>query len=334
MSKILIVTVNWFGDAVLTTPVFTALKQKFPGVYLAVMGVERVKEVFNDNPDIDEVIIFDERSKQRSLGEKLKFICSLKAKQFDTVFFIQRSLTRALICYLAGIKNRVGFRRSKTAFILTRRISPPAGLIHRQDYYLALFEASGIEVTDRRPCFFIPDKARQWTVESLKGAAVDIPLVGINVAANWELKRWPLSKFAALGDRLIKELYCRVIFVGAAKEQPLVRRVIENMQYPAEDFSGRTNLKELAALMEKMSLFISNDSGPAHLAAALGINTLVLFGPTLESVTAPRAETVSTVRKDTGCRLPCYKLDCRDNICMKLIGVEEVYSRAKAMLGK
>jgi len=335
MDRILVVTVNWLGDAVLTIPVFKAIKQKFPDCYLGVMAVGRVAEVFIGNPDIDEVIVFDEKSRQRSIWAKIKFIKYLKANRFDTVFFIQRSLTRVLVCYLAGIKSRIGFRRLKTAFILTQHVIPPLGLIHRQDYYFSLFEAADIKVSDSQFRFFIPEEAQRWVDEMINSVFVgNIPLIGINVAANWDLKRWPLEKFASLGDRLIKELNCQVVFIGAAKEKPLVRKVIENMEQPAEDFCGRTTLKELGALMKKMTLLISNDSGPAHLAAALGLSTLVLFGPTLETITAPRGKTVAIIRKYTGCRLPCYNLDCRDNICMKLIGVEEVYSRAKQMIGK
>ncbi len=335
MSKILVVMVNWFGDAVLTTPAFKAIKQKFPSCYLGVMAVERVKEIFTDNPYIDEVIVFDEKNQQKDIRAKLKFIKLLKAKKFDTVFFIQRSFTRAFICYLAGIKERIGFQRAKTSLVLTKCIAAPSGLTHRQDYYLTLFETCGIKIDDRRSQFFISDKILHAASKIIEKITKDnAPLVGINVTANWQLKRWPPKKFASLSDRLTKELNCKVIFIGAAKERMLIQKVIENMEESAENLCGQTTLKELGALMKRMTLFISNDSGPAHLAAVLGLSTLVLFGPTLERITAPRGKRVVIIRKDTGCHLPCYRLNCQDNICMKLISVDEVYLRAKQMIGK
>ena len=134
MERILIVSINWFGDCLMTTPVFKAIKDKFPSVYLAVMAPERVSGVFDDNPFIDQVIIFDEKKNQKGLLAKLKFINYLKAQKFDTVFLIHRSLTRALICWLAGIKSRIGHLRLKNSLILTHPVSVPRIPPHRQDY--------------------------------------------------------------------------------------------------------------------------------------------------------------------------------------------------------
>ncbi len=138
MEKILVVTVNWLGDAIMTTPVFKALKGKFPKSHVGVLAVERAKAVFDDNPYIDEVIVFDE--KRTSLQTKIDFARELKKKEYDTVFLIHRSFTRAFICWMAGIKQRIGYARFKNTLVLTKKIKPPRALLHRQDYYLYLFE--------------------------------------------------------------------------------------------------------------------------------------------------------------------------------------------------
>jgi heptosyltransferase-2 len=335
MNRILIVNVNWLGDAILTTPLFKAVKTKYPKSYLAVMCVERVREVFENNPYVNEIIIFDEKGEQKSISAKLKFAKFLKEKNFDTAFFIHRSFTRIFICFLAGIKNRIGYWRLKSSFILTRKIKPPQKGIHRQDYYLYLFEAMGIPVTDKIPQIFplprFKDKFNKILSEA-RGKYTHI--VGINPSGNWRLKLWPAQNFAFLCDRLVKELQCAILFVGATKDHIAAEEVIGRMEESSYNLCGRTNIRELAALMQEMALFVSNDSGPAHLAAALGIDTLVLFGPTSPEITSPRGKRVKIIKKDIACTVPCYKLNCKDNTCMAAITVDEVFAVARDILSK
>ena len=317
----------------MTTPAFKALKEKFPSAYLGVMTVERVRGVFDDNSYVDEVIVFDEKGKHRGFLAKLRFISSLRKKRFDTVFLIHRSFTRALICFLAGIKLRVGYKRAKSFFVVNKKIKPPCSLAHRQDYYLHLFEGAGVAIFERLPQFFVPKIVEENIAEALKPLGDNYSyLIGINPSANWELKRWPGSYFAALADLLIKELKAAVIFVGTEKQRPVIEAVRQRMGQESFDFCGKTNLKGLGALISNMNLFISNDSGPAHLAAALGINTLVIFGPTSPAATSPRGKLVKIIKTEVDCEIPCYKLDCQDNICLKNLSVNEVYSKAKNIL--
>jgi len=333
MERILIVGVNWLGDSLLTTPVFKALKKKFPDSYLGVMVVERVREVFEGNPYIDEVIIFDEGGQQKDFFAKLKFIQLLRKKKFDTVFLIHRSFTRAFICFLAGIDLRIGYRRVKNYFILNKRIKPPKGLVHRQDLYLYLFEKSGIVIEDRLPIFFIPEDVRikvNKDLELLKKEQAF--LIGINPSANWELKRWPGSYFANLADCLVRDFNSAIIFIGTEAQRPLIEEVRAMMSQNSFNYSGKTSLKELGALIQNLRLFISNDSGPAHLAASLEVNTLVIFGPTSAEATAPRGRAVKVVKKNVDCQIPCYRLDCQDNTCLKDLNVDQVYAQAKNIL--
>ena len=335
MKRILVATVNWLGDAILTTPVFKALKERYPDSYVAVMAPERVADVYRNNPNIDDVIIFDEKNKQKRFKKKIEFIRILKEKKFDTVYLIHRSLTRALVCYFAGIKERIGYSRLKTSFILTKRISAPNIPVHRQEYYLNLFTQTGIIVKDNIPHVVIPENIREKVKDSLKKQKTQYKyLVGINPSANWDLKRWPKEKFAQLADRLSTELNCGVFFIGAKQDEKVIRAVTRSMNQTPYNLCGQTNIKELAAYVESMDLFISNDSGPAHLAAALGTKTLALFGPTSTQITSPKGKKVTLLQTNVGCKIPCYDLMCKENICMKRILVTEVFEKAKALLQK
>ncbi len=333
MNRILVVGVNWLGDSLMTTPAFKALKEKFPAAYLGVMTVERVRGVFDNNSYVDEVIVFDEKGEHKGVLAKLRFINYLRKKRFDTVFLVHRSFTRALICFLAGIKLRIGYGRVKNFFVVNKKIKPPDSSVHRQDYYLYLFEAVGIAIPERLPQFFVSEDIENKTAERLKPIQGDYSyLIGINPSANWELKRWPGSYFSALADLLVKDLKAAVIFIGTEKQRLVIEDIRRKMEQNSFDFCGKTSLKELGALISNMNLFISNDSGPAHLAAALEINTLVIFGPTSPEATSPRGKSVRVIKTEVDCEIPCYKLDCRDNICLKNLSVNEVYSKAKNIL--
>ncbi|MCK9615163.1 MAG: lipopolysaccharide heptosyltransferase II [Candidatus Omnitrophica bacterium] len=333
MKRILVVNVNWLGDAIMTTPAFKAIKEKFPSSFVAVTAPERVKEVFSDNPHIDEVIIFDEKKNQKAFSQKLRFIQQLRAKKFDTAFLIHRSFTRALICLLSGIKVRIGYRRLKNIFIVNKMINPPAKNIHKQDYYLYLFEKAAIAIADKLPKVYI-----QQQIQEKYKADISIIrqkhtyLVGVNPSANWLLKQWPQENFAILCDKLIRELNCGILFIGAKIDTAIVDGVINKMVGDAYNFCAKTNIKELAAIIKNVDLFISNDSGPAHLSASLGVNTLVLFGPTSSKLSAPRGKAVQILEKSIHCEIPCYSTSCQDNLCIKNITVEDAYIKAKEFL--
>lgn len=317
----------------MTTPVFRAIKEHLPLAYVAVMVPQRIGELFEDNPYLDEIIIFDERNQHRSFASKLSFVKYLRAKNFDTAFLLHRSFTRTFILWLAGIRERIGFRRFKNFFVLTKRIKEPANNVHRQDRYLYLFEKSGIEILDKGPEVFVSEGLRARCRTSLSDIREKYPhIVGMHPSANWEPKRWPAKSFACLADRLITELHCAIIFVGSDKDRVVVNEVIGTMKCTPYDFCGKTSIKELMALIEGMDIFVSNDSGPAHLAASSAIDTVVLFGPTSTEVTSPRGKRVSVIKGEVDCTVPCYRKDCQDNICMKSIKVEYVFREIKRLL--
>lgn len=333
MKRILVVTVNWLGDALLTTPVFQALKENIPGCYTAVLTEDRVKGVFEDNPYLDEIISFNGRRFKKSLKEKLRVVGEIKQGKFNTAYLIQRSFSRAAACWLAGIKERIGYRRLKNSFILTKKKTPAPLSTHRQDYYFRLFQETGINFTQKIPQFFIPQETQKEILPLINNIRAKYKyLAGINPCANWELKRWPAKRFAKLCGRLIYDFNCATILIGTQNNLKIIEEIIKNTPNTLYNMCGKTNLKQLGALIQNMDIFISNDSGPAHLSACLGVPTLVLFGPTAKEITSPIGKTVEIIQEITGCALPCYKLNCQNNICMKNISVERVLTETKKYL--
>ncbi|MFH1772401.1 MAG: lipopolysaccharide heptosyltransferase II [Candidatus Omnitrophota bacterium] len=335
MKRILIVSINWLGDAIMTTPVFKALKDRIPDAYVAVMAHNRVLDVYSENPYIDEIIAFDEKTSQKGLIAKLRFISLLKHYKFDTVFLLHRSLTRAFICFLAGIKRRVGYCRGKTNFLITDCVKADKKILHRQDYYLSLFEKAGVKIENTAYQFFVSEQNKikaNALLENIKSKHSTI--IGIHPSANWNLKRWPTEKFAELTDRLVDKFNYSIVIIGSKADAGTCDYVADSTLNKALNLCGKTNLKELAAVIGNFDLFISNDSGPAHLASAMGAKTLVIFGPTSPDITGPRGNNITIIKKNTECTIPCYNLDCANNRCIADITVDEVFEKAVSLYNR
>ena len=160
MNKILVVTVNWFGDTVFSTPVFRAIKQKDPGVRLCCLAVPRVVEALRQVPWVDEIIVYDEKGRDRWLWGKLKLIAHLRAQRFDAAVLLHGSWTRALLVFLAGIPVRAGYDTKKRGWLLTHRLPAVKGPVHRSDLYAKVLEPLGITVEDRTTFVELDAKAQ------------------------------------------------------------------------------------------------------------------------------------------------------------------------------
>ncbi len=330
MNRILIVNVNWLGDVIFSLPIFKALKKAYPKAFVSCLAVPRVKEILDSCSWIDQVIVYDDEKAHATPWGKIKLIRQLHAQEFDTVFLLHRSLTRALLVFWAGIPNRIGYDAKGRGFLLTHKVQPRPEYIHRSDLYLNVIESFGVPVQDRTCALEISAqelaKFRNRLTE--KGIGPQDFLVIVNPGGNWDLKRWPKENFGRLIERLAKEFKFKIIISGAAQDIDLANHIAASSKTDPIVLTGTTELKELLALFKCANLVITADTGPLHLAGGVGTSTIALFGPTRPEVTGPRGSGKFVVlQKDVGCnRTPCYYLDCPDNVCMKSITVEDVIS--------
>ncbi len=331
-KRILIFDVNWLGDIVLSTPVIRAVRENYRDSYIAAIVPIHYREALDGCPYLDEVIGFNEHTSHRGLLKKAGFALALKKKKFDTVFLIHRSLTRALICYLAGIRERVGYYNKKRGWLLTKRVAPlPKNKVHRADYYLGIIEGAGLTVTRRDTEFFIDDSQRLSLSDKLKRAGLKERdrFAVLHPGANEPIRRWPIENFAELAIRIKEEFGLNVVISGSLKDAPLGSKIKELARKEAIDLCGNISLKELAALFEKAEFVVSGDTGPMHIASSVGASVIALFGTASPAITAPRGKgRYRIVQKDVGCVIPCRKLDCPDNRCMKAITVNDVMNEA------
>jgi ADP-heptose:LPS heptosyltransferase len=210
---------------------------------------------------------------------------------------------------------------------------PKADSMHRIDFYLNVIEKSGLRVEDRYLDFIFSPEEENYVDNFLKRNMVDKKdfLAVLNPGGNWTLKRWPPDYWARLADGLIGEMGAKVVISGSISDLPLAERIKGVMKEKPLVAGGVFNIKHLAALAKRADLFVTADTGPLHIANAVGAKKIIaIFGPTAREITGPYPDNnVVILQKNVGCSIPCYKVHCRDNRCMKAVVPEEVLAEAR-----
>jgi len=335
-KRILIFNVNWLGDVLFSTATIRNIRRNFPDSFIACIVPSRCYPILKDNPHLDEVIVFDEKDRHRGVFAKLNFVQLLKNKKFEVVFLLHRSFSRALLCRMANIGERIGYYTKKRGFLLSKKIvAPDANTLHRIDYYLNLIEQAGLKVEDRYAEFFVREEDIEFVDDFLKKQSVNKSdfLIGINPGANWMPKRWPKEFWAQIADKLAFKFKARIVITGSLNDLHCAKEIQDLMQTKPIITCGIFNLKQLGALCKRLDLFITADTGPLHIANAVGAKKIIaLFGPTSVGITGPYpAHNVTILTKDVGCKIPCYVVGCKDNRCMKAITPEDVLEAAKSI---
>lgn len=345
-DRILIRGVNWIGDAVITLPAIRAIRRAFPDAQISLLVKPWVAEIFKGSPDVDKIILYEEQYK--GIIGKLKLARLLKRKKFDKALLLQNAFDAALIAWLAGIPERIGYKRDSRGFLLTKAIpiKNDAAGEHQVYYYLNLLKEAGIKPVTAEPYIYLSDEEREHARKLLNTSPLPphpSPLIGINPGATYgSAKRWPAEHFTALIRSIINELDGRVIIFGSAAEVEIANEIINNLEPRTSNpeprilnMTGRTNLRELAALISECDAFVTNDSGPMHIAAALHVPTAALFGSTDSSATGPFGEGHKIITKKLSCS-PCLERECPESHlkCMTEISPNEVFSALKDLLPK
>jgi len=314
------------------TPALSALRKGFPKAYISLLITPRVREVFDGNPDVDEIIIYDEKGKEKTLTGKFRFIQSLRNRYFDLGIVMQpRSYQAALLVYLSGIPDRIGYSHSLRNLLLTKRLDFPKKPIHDIDMFLNIV-LSLVETPGRKEPY-LPFSLRDddWADGFLRKSGVKPGelLIGVNPGAFKQSKRWPESRYAQLCDILIREFRAKVIIFQGPDDDEIVRRVSTLMAEKA--IIARTGLKELAAVCRRCRLLVGNDTGPTHVAAASGTPVISLFGPADPVRSHPWGRENVVIKKDLPCS-PCSRIVCKELTCMKSISVEDVLQAVRLQL--
>ncbi|HEA47230.1 MAG TPA: lipopolysaccharide heptosyltransferase II [bacterium] len=334
-KKILVKGVNWVGDAVFITPALSALRSGFPKAKISLLIPEKVAEIYQGNPDIDELVAYQ---RKEGLREKIELIRTLRKKKFDLGIIMQStSYGPAVLFYLTRIPERVGYSHSLRNLLLTKVVKRSKGTQHEVDFFLGLVKSLGIKVEKKKVFMAEDGEAKEWAGNFLieNGYKENHPLVGIFPGAYFgPAKRWFTERYATLADRLIKNYRARVILFGEKNDFPLVQKFIDKMTVNLINAIGKTSLKQLRALIERCHLFITNDSGPLQIASTTKTPIIALFGSSDPKKTGPwRDEECTIIYKKVSCS-PCFKRKCKKLTCFEEISVEDILQIAKTYLSR
>jgi len=339
-KRILIVRTDRIGDVILSTPVIKALRKNYPKAYIAMMVSPAAFDIVDGNPYLDKVIVYDKDLKQKSWVDSIKFAFSLKRDKFDLVIILHPTNRVNLLTYIAGIKKRVGLDK-KLGFLLTDKMPhvKQLGQKHELEYNLDLLRYLGIEVQDKSLFVPIKKEAKKWVDEMFlkNGLKEGDKLLVIHPAASCPSKIWPAKRFAEVADKLVQAYNLKVLIVSGPKDLAVVSEVIKNMKTEPINFAGQTSVSQLACILKRCRLFISNDSGPVHLASAVGAPVISIFGRNQPGLSPKRWGPVGVkdvfLHKEIGC-VECLAHNClRSFACLDAISVNDVLSAAGTVLG-
>lgn len=341
--KILVRGANWIGDAVMSVPALRELRRIFPDDRITLHTRSWADGLFRDADFIDELVTFDKaRWKIKDIYDNSQF---LRDDRFELAVLLPNSFESAITTYLTGIPRRFGYNKDARGLLLTDAVAVPEWKNRRHEVYYYLGLVSEVEkrmlgrdtvlLTVPDTTLNISDERKATAREMLSAAGVDLSkkTVALGVgSANSRAKRWPAERYAQLADRLRFDLGVNITLVGSKDEMDVAAQVSAFCRLQPINLTGKTDLGEAAAVLSVVDLLIANDMGLAHIAPAVGTETIAIFGPTNPETTRPFGENAEVVRKEVECS-PCMLRDCPiDHRCMTRISVEEVFEMAEEKL--
>lgn len=342
-NKILIRGVNWVGDAVMTMPAIKAVKKAYPESQISLLVKPSVAPIFETDPNINEIILYED--KFMGITGKLRLAKMLRGKGFSKAILLQNAFDAALITFLAGIPERIGYNRDGRGFLLTRPIQFDNydRKVHHINYYLNLLTMSGIKASPSQPWIYLSIDERLSARNAL--SVLKRPILGINPGATYgTTKRWFPERFAEVANWFIRDTSGSVVIFGGKNEMNIAeeieylirRQSIEGRRqtdFSLLNLAGKTSLRELISLISECDVFVSNDSGPMHIAYAVGTPLVAIFGSTDPELTGPLGDQNIVIKTNLSCS-PCFERACKnsDMRCMYTVTSEDVYFGIKEML--
>lgn len=334
--NILIVKMSAIGDVIHTLPAVNALRAHFPNARITWLVEEAASEIIESHEAVDRVLISKRKrwikdplgpSRLQSVKEILRFVGELRDTAYDLVIDFQGLMKSAVMVGLCRAERKMGYDRTRefSYLVLNERIPPYPTDRHAVLRYLNLVAHLGVDT--HQIGFKIPfgEKEKSHVRTMLKQRGWDGEcVVAVNAMAKWKTKLWDAESFTRLANMLVEALGCFVVFTGSTADEKEIGKITFNTRAECTSFSGQTNLRDLAALFEVAKCVVSIDTGPMHLAAAVGTPVVALFGPTAPWRTGPFGKGHQVIRADVSCS-PCFKKRCESVVCMKDISVEQVF---------
>lgn len=334
VRRIIVRLTNWVGDVVMGTPFLQRLREVYPGAHVVAAGRSNVTGLLQGHPCVDEVWTIADREARGLVRESAR----IRSGGFDLGFLLPNSSRAALLLALGGVRARCGYARDGRAALLTHPVAlrPDDLAVHEVRYYLRLLDASFPRTGDAPPLLLRVTEGEHagmadWLARI--GTAPGQPVIGVNPAAFYgTAKRWLPARFAEVAATLARRHRARVVVTGLAQERDVAEEVCRAGGEGFHNAAGEMKLRELMAFLAACRIFLTNDSGAMHIAAALGTPLVAVFGSTDWVTTAPLSPLARIVRKDTDCA-PCLLRHCPiDHRCMTGVTAAAVLAEAESLM--
>ena len=331
--RLLVRATNWVGDAIMALPALEAVRRRFADAHIAVLALPYVAQIYQGQGIADELIAYDRKGQHAGIRGRERLARTLKEKQFDRALLLQNAFDAAWVAWRAGIPERIGYDRDGRGLLLTEAIPvPKPGEIpaHEKFYYLELVRRAGWldALPDVEQIALRVDAGDARSAEEKLcglGARTGALRIAVGAGASYgSAKCWPADRFASALNQLQRERDADVLLFGTPSETEVSTAIQAGLIRPALDMTGRTQIAELPALLSRCSAFLGNDSGAMHVAAAVGLPVVAVFGPTDPSGTAPVTTHCTIVQEKPYCS-PCFLRRCpTDHRCMTAVAPEIV----------
>ncbi len=341
--KILIRATNWIGDAIMALPALQAVRGKFPDAHIAIVARPYVADIYRDQGICDELIGYDPKAEHLGWKGRELLAQELRARKFNIALLFQNAFDAAWLAWRAGVPQRIGYARDGRSLLLTKAIPVPKhGEIppHEKFYYLELLRSAGwIDALqdDAHITLRVPDSARQRATLTLleAGARAKALRIAVGAGASYgSAKCWPPDRFAKALNSILSQTDADVVLFGTAGEAAVSSAIASELRRAPIDLTGKTPIGDLPALLSQCHLFLGNDSGAMHVAAAVGLPVVAIFGPTDPEGTAPVTPSATLVQQKPYCS-PCFLRRCpTDHRCMKAVTPEMVQAAMRAQLSE
>lgn len=332
--NILVLRYRFIGDTILTVPFLRNLRRAYPDGKIDMVVAPHSSDVLIGTPYVDEFIIYDpptihadSRGTHKTITSKIAFISSLRGRGYDKAYVLKRSFSSALIAYLTGARERIGFETEKRGFLLTRRV-PYRHDRHEIVNFLRVLEADGVTVADDYLEAWVSEEEMAWAEDFLSESGITSGqgIVGIHPFSAVAERAWHEDNFIEVANYLAKNRGIRIILFGGSGDVAPAGHFQENLDPPPVNAVGKTKLRQTMALLKHCSFLICNDSGIMHLGAALNVPLIALFGPQSPVKFGPWGERSTVVYKNFFCS-PCRQIffeECDPSPRMKPMCMEEI----------
>ena len=344
VQQILVRGPNWLGDAVMCEPALRGLRRLFPQASITLLVKPSVAGLFESHPAVDRIFLYDDKGRHAGLAGKWRLAGELRQQDFDLAVLFQNAFEAALLTALAGIRRRYGYATDGRSLLLSEPVATHDRRtpIHQIEYYWDMLKPLGLTGRPGQPELFVSPDEEQSMAERLNHTGITTAdvVIGINPGSTYGgAKRWLPDRFADSTERMCHTLSDAgrrpaVVVIGAKGEEPLGREIASHLTAPSAVLSGATTIRELMAVIKRCAVLITNDTGPMHIASALGVPVVGIFGPTDWRTTSPSGAEHALLRHPVDCA-PCMLRECPiDHRCMTGVTVDQVYQAGLSILSR